>query len=145
MVEAFTELARVLQTQCRDRAQQVTLDHWVFEVMTGDERSQIVHLLYKAADAEGRDVSRVVADSPIGPLPERLDLKQLLRKNAELDVGAICIEDFQNEDNELVTYLTLRSSHLLSTASSDACWEIIEKVARVADALERELYADDLY
>lgn len=144
MVEGFTEPVRVLQAQHGDNAQKAGPSHWVFEVMTGDGRPQVAHLLHKAIEAEGRDVSRVVADSPIGSLPQRSNLEQLLRKNAGLEIGALCVEDFRDEDNQLVTYLTLRSSHLLSTTSFDECWNIIAEVACVADALERNLYAGDL-
>lgn len=132
----------------RDRygpnAREIEPNHWVFEVMTGDHRSQIVHLIYKEY-ANGEDNSRIVVDSPIGPRPQRLDLESLLRKNAELDVGAICIEDFRNDDNELITYITLRASHLVSTLDYEEVWEMIEKVARVADRLELEIYARDLH
>ncbi len=144
-MKKFEELASALQAHYGENARRVKPEHWVFEVMTDDQRSQVVHFLYKPLEAEGRDVSRIVADSPIGPLPRRFDLEQLLRRNAELDVGAVCVEDFRNEDNELVTYLTLRASHLLGTMAFEECWEIIEKVGRVADELERDVYAHDLH
>lgn len=141
----FQELTSTLDSKYDGNAREVSPTHWVYEVMTEENRSQVVHLLYKELSAEGRDVSRIVADSPIGPLPRRYDLEQLLRRNAELDVGAICIEDFRNDNNELVTYLTLRASHLLSTLDFEEIWEIVEKIARVADDLERDIYARDLH
>jgi len=140
----FQQLARALQTHAAFDAREVEPDHWVFEVMTGDRRSQIVHLLLKEKTHGGEDVSRIVTNSPIGKLPRRLDLEALLRRNATLDVGAICIEEFRDEDNDLVTYLTLRASHLIATADIEEVWEMIEKVARVADALEKEIYAHDV-
>lgn len=126
-------------------AREVESNHWVFEVLTRDQRSQVVHLIYKDLSVDGRDVSRIVVDSPIGPSPQRYDLESLLRRNATLDIGAICIEDFRNDENEMVTYLTLRASHLVSTLDFEEIWEMIEKAARVADALEREIFARDLH
>ncbi len=141
----FKQLATALQEQYGPNARAVDAGHWVFEVMTEERRSQVVHLLLKEVSANGEDVSRIITNSPIGPLPLRYDPESLLRRNARLDVGAICIEDFRNEDNELVTYLTLRASHLIATADFAEVWEMIEKVARVADKLEKEIYASDLY
>ena len=141
----FNKLTASLSARYEDHAREISPSHWVFEVATEDGRSQVVHLLYKELTAEGQDVSRIVADSPIGPLPQRYDLEQLLRKNAVLDVGAVCIEDFRGDDNEVLTYLTLRASHLLSTLDFEEIWEMLEKIARVADDLERDIYARDLH
>lgn len=141
----FDNLTSMLEERYGPNARQVEPDHWVFEVLTGDQRSQVVHLLLKEYNAEGTDISRIVVDSPIGPMPQRYDLESLLRRNAELDVGAICIEDFRNEENDLITYLTLRASHLVSTADFEEIAEMVEKVARVADLLEKDIYASDLY
>ncbi len=141
----FHELTDALAERYGEDARHVDAKHWVYEVMTHDQRSQVVHLLYKEQDIEGRDASRVIVDSPIGPLPQRFDLEQLLRKNAELDVGAVCIEDFRNEDNELVTYLSLRASHLLPTLDFEEICEMLEKIAFVADDLEQDIYARDIH
>ena len=141
----FDNLASLLEDRYGPNAREVEPNHWVFEVMTGDQRSQVVHLILKEHSSDGEDVSRVVADSPIGPKPQRYDLETLLRRNAQLDVGAICIEDFRNEENQLVTYLTLRASHLVSTADFEEMWEMVDKVARVADELEKDIYASDLH
>ncbi|HET6568897.1 MAG TPA: hypothetical protein VFG50_13095 [Rhodothermales bacterium] len=141
----FDNLTSMLKERYGPNAQEVEPYHWVFEVLTNGQRSQVVHLLLKETETDGTDTSRVVADSPIGPRPHRYDLESLLRRNAELDVGAICIEDFRNEDNDLVTYFTLRASHLVSTADFEEVWEMVEKVARVADALEKDIYARDLH
>lgn len=141
----FDNLTSMLEERYGPNSKEVEPYHWVFEVMTGENRSQIVHLILKEHSANGQDVSRIVADSPIGKLPQRFDHESLLRRNAELDVGAICIEDFRNEDNELITYLTLRASHLISTADFEEIWEMVEKVARVADELEKDIYARDLH
>lgn len=141
----FKQLATALQDQYGPNAQEIDVDHWIFEVLTNGQRSQVVHLLLKEVTTSGEDVSRIVTNSPIGPLPPRYDLESLLRRNATLDVGAICIEDFRDDDNDLVTYLTLRASHLISTADFAEVWEMIEKVARVADDLEKEIYARDIH
>lgn len=141
----FDNLTSMLEGRYGPNSREVEPNHWVFEVMTGDQRSQIVHLILKAHSSNGEDISRVVADSPIGPKPQRYDLESLLRRNAELDVGAICIEDFRGEDNQLVTYFTLRASHLVKTADFEEVWEMVDKVARVADLLEKDIYARDLH
>ncbi len=141
----FDKLTSMLEDRYGANARAVGTDHWIFEVMTGDQRSQVVHLIFKELSVDGQDVSRIVVDSPIGRRPPRVDLESLLRRNAELDVGAICIEDFRNDENELVTYLTLRASHLVSTLDFEEIWEMIEKVAHVADRLEKEIYARDLH
>ena len=141
----FDNLTAMLQERYGPNSREIESNHWIFEVMTGDQRSQIVHLLYRDNLSNGEDVSRIIVDSPIGPRPQRFDLETLLRKNAELDVGAVCIEDFRNEDNELVSYITIRASHLVSTLDFEEIWEMIEKVARVADQLERDIYAQDLH
>lgn len=140
----FERLTKLLRDRYGPNAREVEPNHWVFEVMTGDQRSQVVHLIYKEA-VDGAESSRIVVDSPIGPRPQRYDLESLLRTNAQLDVGAICIEDFRNDENELVTYITLRASHLVSTLDFEEIWEMVEKVARVADRLERDIYARDLH
>ena len=141
----FTQLARELQDSYGINAREVGDGHWAFEVLTGEQRSQVVHLLLQDVSANGQDVSRIITNSPIGPLPPRPDLESLLRKNAELDVGAICIEDLRNDENELLTYLTLRASHLIETADFAEVWEMIQKVALVADQLEKEIYALDIH
>lgn len=140
----FDKLTAILRDRYGPNSKEVEPNHWIFEVMTGDQRSQLVHLIYKQI-ANGDDSSRIVVDSPIGPRPQRFDLESLLRKNASLDVGAICIEDFRNDQNELITYITLRASHLVSTLDYEEIWEMVEKVARVADRLERDIYARDLH
>lgn len=141
----FQNLASMLRARYGPNSREVEPNHWMFEVMTGENRSQVVHLICKELNANGTDISRIVADSPIGPVPPRADFEALLRMNAELDVGAICIEDFRDEENQLVSYLTLRASHLVSTADFEEIWEMVEKVSYVADRLERDIYASDLH
>lgn len=141
----FDDVTSLLQSQYGDSSREVESDHWIAEVPTGRQRSQLVHLLLKRREEDGQDISRLVVDSPIGPVPKRYDFKQLLHRNAELDTGAICIEDFRNEDNEIVSYLTLRVSHLVHTADEEEILEMIESTAHVADDLEREIFAQDLH
>src|SRR5690625_1201710 len=141
----FQNLTAQLEARFGDNSRVIGPNHWVFEVMTDDQRSQVVHLLFKEQSADGRDVSRVVVMSPIGEVPQRLDGERLLRMNAKLDVGAIGIEDFRNEENDVVTYLTLRASHLMATMDCEEAWELIEQVGRVADRLEQDHYARVLH
>ena len=44
-----------------------------------------------------------------------------------------------------MTYLTLRASHLVATADFEEVWEMLEKVARVADDIEKDIYARDVH
>ena len=141
----FQNLASMLRARYGPDSREVEPNHWMFEVRTGENRSQVVHLICKEQNVNGQDSSRVIADSPIGPVTQRADLESLLRMNAELDVGAICIEDFRNEENQLISYFTLRASHLVSTADFEEIWEMVEKVSYVADRLERDIYASDLH
>lgn len=141
----FQNLTSMLRARYGPHSKEVEPDHWMFEVLTGDNRSQVVHLICKEQNVNGRDLSRVIADSPIGPVPQRADLEWLLRKNADLDVGAICIEDFRDEENQVVSYLTIRASHLVSTADFEEIWEMVEKVSYMADRLEKDIYASDLH
>jgi len=141
----FKNLTSMLRARYGPHSREIEPSHWMFEVLTGKNRSQVVHLICKELTTDGQDISRVVAMSPIGPVPLRGDFESLLRRNAELDVGAICIEDFRDEENQLLSYLTLRASHLVSTADFEEIWEMVEKVARVADRLERDIYAHDVH
>ncbi len=141
----FSALTDQLQARYGENARELEPGHWMFEVPTADQRSQVVHLILRQRETQGQDVSRIIADSPIGPIPQRYDFERLLRMNADLDVGAICIADFRNELNETVSYFTLRASHLVHTADFEEIWEMVEKVAGVADALEKDIYASDLH
>ena len=141
----FDNITALLRSRYGDSSREVEQNHWMFEVNTGRQRSQVIHLILKEREEDGHDVSRLVVDSPIGPVPKRYDFKQLLRRNAELDAGAICIEDFRNQENELISYLTLRVSHLIETADEEEIWEMIESTAHVADDLEKEIFAKDLH
>ena len=141
----FATLTAALEERYGANARELETGHWAFEVLTGDQRSQVVHFLLRETSAEGRDVSRIVVSSPIGVVPARFDAEALLRRNATLDVGAVCIEDLRGESGDTSAYLTLRGSHLVSTADFEEVWEMVEKVARVADALEKEIYARDLF
>lgn len=141
----FEQLTSMLEGRYGSNSREVEPNHWIFEVMTDAQRSQVVHLLYREQIVDGQDVSRVVVVSPIGKLPPRFSGERFLRMNATLDVGAISIEDFRNEENDVVTYLTLRASHLLSTMDFEEVWEMIDKVARVADRLEKDIYARDIH
>jgi hypothetical protein len=139
----FAGITSQLEERYGSAAREVSDGHWVFEVETASTRSQVVHLILKARTENGQDISRIVANSPIGPKPPRYDLERLLRRNAELDVGAICIEDFRDDEGQTATYLTVRTSQLMRTADFAEIWEMVDIVARVADQLEREIYATD--
>ncbi len=150
-------LSDALLAHCDDRGRAIDDRHWVFEVPTGEDRSQVVHVLYEEEAAGASGAACLILDSPIGPVPNRFDAERLLRRNAALHVGAICIEDYHTEAAEAgagegaaaergtVTYLTLRATHLLSTLSDAVACQMLEAVARTADELEADLYGHDLH
>lgn len=143
--EQFDRILTALARHYGPSAKRLPSGQWLFEVDTGRRRSQVVHVTYKEHTTDGPDKPRIVALSPIGPVPRRLDRETLLRRNATLNVGAICIEDFRNEEGKVVPYLTLRASRLVATADNEEVWEMVQKVARVADELEKDIYAQDQY
>ncbi len=140
----FAQITAQLEARYGQNGREMDTDHWAFEVMTGGQRSQVIHLLFRELSSEGKDVSRIVVTSPVGRVPPRPDYESLLRWNAELDVGAISITDLRTAEG-VVPYLTVRATHLILTADFEEVWEMAEKVARVADALEKEIYATDAY
>lgn len=118
---------------------------WRFEVMTEAGRSQVVTLyLRRTADSE-HDLARFVAFSPIGPLGGDINFEAVLRKNAELDVGAIAIEDIWTSDNVRLPFLVFRATHLASTMDYPELWELVTKTGEYADQLEKTTFAKDLY
>ncbi len=139
----FHQLTQALRAHYGDNVQEVEALHWAVELMIDARRSQVVHVLLKERMVNNLDASRLVMDSPIGPLPLRYDLESLLRRNAVLDLGAISIQDLQDAEGALVPYLSLRATRLMRTATEEEIWEILDKVAHVADALEKEIFADD--
>lgn len=141
----FARVAAELQGRYGANTREIEPRHYVYEVLTSKQRSQVVHLLLVERSVDGQDASRVVAHSPVGPVPPRYDLETLLRWNAELDEGAICIEDLREESGEVQPYFTVRATHLLASADFTEVWDLLEQVARVADAVEMEIYARDLY
>ena len=141
----FRQLALTLHQQFGADAREVAPGHWAFEVKTRKQRSQVVHLLLKQQSAEGHDTSRLVVSSPIGPLPRRCNFEWLMRQNASLDVGALCVEELRDGDNTPVVYLTHRASHLVETAQQADVWEMVHQVAGVADRIEEELFVHDVH
>ncbi len=138
----FEQLASALQPFFASRARQAAQDHWMFEVKTGGGRSQVVHLLLERLDETS--TARVIIESPIGPLPHRFDGQALLRKNAALDEGAFCIEDFFESSSRARAYLTFRASRHITKAAVGEMRDLIEQAAMVADGLEKDLFAHDL-
>ena len=141
----FQEIITALKSKYSNDFIQEDSNHWHFRVMTGEGRSQEVHVLYKQKRVGDVDISRFIVESPIGLVHRHLNLEFVLRKNTDLDVGAICIHDLRNEENLSVPYLTLRGTHLIPTADPEEVFEMIEKVARGADLLEKDLYARDFH
>ena len=120
-------------------------NHWEFEIITGEGRSQVIHVFYKEIIHNQIDTSRIIVESPIGPLTKNLNYEAVLRKNSDLDVGTICIEDLRNSQNLVIPYLTLRATHLVPTADAIEILELAENVAKNADELEETIYARDIH
>lgn len=145
MLMKVEELIAQLKNHYDKNCTQDGQNHWLFEVMTKSERSQVVHLYYKKINHSEKDVSRFIAVSPIGPIFKHFEYEKVLRKNSKLDVGAICIEDFKNADSMSIPYLALRATHLAPTIDYEEAWELIEKTAFVADQLEDDIFAKDTH
>jgi len=123
----------------------VDKNHWRFEILTNEGRSQVIEVFYKGKVSSTDNESRIIIESPIGPIFKNLNFEMLLRKNSELDVGAISIEDLRNNENLMISYLTLRASHILKTAQNEEIIELAEKVAFFSDKLEKEIFARDYH
>jgi hypothetical protein len=70
---------------------------------------------------------------------------QLLQKNAELDIGAIAIQDTWTPENIRLPFVVFRATHLAATADYAEIWELVVKTAKYADELERSVYSRDIY
>lgn len=119
--------------------------HYRIEVTTNDGRTQVVELLYKSKNKEGFDASRFVAISPIGPIFRTFNYEEILKHNSLLSVGAICIDDYKNNDGFTIPYLIVRATHLVITAQIEEIFELVNEVAFVADELEGNIYGNDLF
>ena len=124
---------------------QIKNNYWRCEILTKEERSQLIHIYYKEIRRDKTDESRIIIETPIGPLHKDLNYENILRKNSQLEVGTFCIEDLRNEGNMVIPYLTLRATHLVHTADKEEVFELAEKVANKADELEKEIFARDLH
>lgn len=120
-------------------------DTWRFEVHTEEARSHVVTLHVKRTIHAGRDVSRFVAYAPIGPASPSVRWEPLLQKNAELDIGAIAIQDTWTPENIRLPFVVFRATHLAATADYAEIWELVVKTAKYADDLERSVYSRDIY
>lgn len=118
---------------------------WQFEVLTEAGRSQAVTLYVKRIEHDGKDLSRLIAYSPIGPVGASLHCERILRKNSELDVGSIAIEDVWTRDDIRIPFVVFRVTHLISTADYAEVWELVTKTGEYADQLEKTVYSRDLY
>lgn len=141
---AFQQLGRRLAEASGCAAHQVQPAHWLFEVLTGRRRSQLVHLLLQERKEGALDASRLVLYSPIGPLPRRFDAEGLLRLNAQLLEGSICIEDVVGTMRWARPCLMLRTSRLLRSAKCEAMGALIVRLGCAADRLEKQLFGWDV-
>ncbi len=133
----------MLEEQFGPNLREVDADHWLVEVSTRRRRSQVVHVRWLSREGGEVEKDRLIAESPIGQWHKRYDAHMLLRKNADLDVGAICLEEMEQENGEHAEYLIFRASRLLHTADTLEVWEMIAHVANTADELESDIFAFD--
>lgn len=120
-------------------------NHYRVEVTTKNNRTQVVELIYKPKTKAETDISRFVAVSPIGPIFRSFNYEEILKHNAKITVGAICIDEFQNHEGISMPYLAVRATHLVITAQIEEIFELITEVAKLADELELEIYGKDLF
>lgn len=118
---------------------------WRVEVLTSGGRSQVVSLYVRNNAPSKHDWLRLVAFSPIGLVSSHVNFEKVLRRNADLDVGAIAIEDISSQDNIRLPFLIFRATHLIETADYPEVWELIIKTAEYADELEQTLFAKDTF
>ena len=116
---------------------------WVFQVATAPTRAHGVTVMLCTAEAKGTDISRVIAFAPIGAVIASAPWERILRRNADLDVGAIAIAELWTTHNTRRPYLVFRASHLAVTMDYLELWELVVKTANYADELEREIYSRD--
>src|ERR1700743_2227530 len=136
MNEKLNEIIEKLRSEFGKNFKQDDSHTWLIEVFTEAGRSQVVTLIYKEQYHSKENTSRLVAFSPIGPIFRDFNFEQMLRKNSELDIGAIAIEDLRNQDNIKVSYLVFRASHLFITLDYPEAWELVVKTGEYADKLE---------
>lgn len=134
-----------LKTEFNKNYRQDDDQSWRFEIYTQSGRSQVVTLLFREQYHSDNNVSRFIAFSPIGPIFRNFNFEDILRKNSELDIGAIAIEDLKNQENIKVPYLVFRASHLFITADYHEIWELVVKTAEYADNLESTIYSTDTH
>lgn len=116
---------------------------WRFEVLTSAGRSHVVTMYLKESSADGKDLSRLVAIAPIGPVRTGISWERLLRKNAELDVGTIAIEDIWTQEHVRLPFVVFRATHLVATVDYAEVWELVSKTGEYADQLEDTLFSRD--
>lgn len=137
--DKFNHIVRMLETAFPTAPQGP--DTVAVEVPTRRQRTQVVHVRYRPQHDD--EPPRLVVRSPIGAVPHRLDREALLRRNALLDAGAICITDLSTGDGQPQPYLVVRATHLLPTADDREVWALIDAVAHAADGVEYDLFARD--
>ena len=120
-------------------------DHYRIEIKTENNRTQVVELIYKPRTINNIDISRYVALSPIGPIFRSFNYEEILKHNSKISLGAICIDDFQNQEGIVMPYLAVRATHLATTAQFAEIYELINEVAKLADQLELEIYGKDRF
>lgn len=101
------------------------------------DRRQAVYLSYAGRDADERPIVALV--SVCGPAFDR-DARNLLRMNARMVEGCFAIKSLRGEEYCVV----VRNLTAAEAETTDAA-AVVERVARLADTLERRLSKDDVY
>lgn len=140
---SFVPFVKALQAAFEPALKRVSEWHWMVEVPTGGGRSQVLHVHWAPQGAEER--TRLVLISPIGTLSRAVSPEAILRLNATLEEGMLCLEDYRNAEGALVTHLALRAPLPARWLPADALPALVQSVARQADQLELTLFVTDSF
>lgn len=145
MSEGLREVIGKLKEEFGKNFRQDDRNTWRIEVFTEEGRSQVVTLVFKEQHHSKKDTSRFIAFSPIGPIFKEFNFEDILRRNSDLDIGAIAIEDLRNQDDIRIPYLIFRATHLFITIDYPELWELVVKTGEYADNLEKVIYSKDTH
>lgn len=139
------EVLKKLMTQYGKDIIKSTDNHYRIEIQTEGKRTQVVELIYKEKKTDNFDYSRYIAVSPIGPIFRSFNYEEILKLNSKISIGAVCIDEFQNQEGINIPYLAVRATHIAFTADFEEIIELIVEVGKLADKIEKEIYGKDIF
>lgn len=149
MANTVDEIATFLRENYKGAIWEIGESSFRIEVYTNRGRSQIVYLTIESLLQSGVDISRYVCQSTIGLLSPSLrtsgKLQMILRRNLDLDIGTIAIQDrpLRSKPNLRGPHLVYRATHLAMTADWPEIEELVTKTAIEADKLEARFYGGE--